>query len=182
MEYPEEPTDEELEAEESTTVAARDQPIEIKGLTAASVEGVILGALRGNWRLDERINEAIDNAVEKVIARLATETVQAKLSAIADAALAAGIVEYDTYSGKPTKRTSLAEYIQAQLKMKSNDSYSSDRGKTVLDKAVAAAITQVFDKDLKAEREAVAARFRQEADDLLKAKLVQSLRDAIGLK
>jgi hypothetical protein len=177
---PPEPTEEEMK-EADAEQAVRALPIEIRGLTTEHVDATIRGLIRSNYRLDERIEEKLDKAIEEHVGSLVAEVTAERIAVAVDAAIAEGFGTYDKYTGRVTGRTSVAEMVSKALTERHSD--YSDRNKgTLAEQAVKKAVEELFEKELKSVVAAVAADFKKQADEVFKAKLVASMKEAIGLR
>ena len=182
---PPEPTDEELDQAATEQGVRANSAIRLEGLTAQDVHTVIAAYLDSRYRIEERFNEALEKRIGKLAESLVTDElkglVTTRIGATIDAVIATGIPTFDRYSGQVTSRSSIAELVDKELGAKDSDGYGRPT-QSKAEKAVAAAVAAVFEGDLKQELEKVRARFKAEADEVLKTKFAAIMREALGLR
>jgi flagellar biosynthesis/type III secretory pathway protein FliH len=179
---PPEPTDEEIQEYHTAQNAKPGGGIRIEGLSREDVHATISGVLRGLYALDEKIDEAITAAVAKKVSEVAEDVIEQRVTAAIDDALACGFPEFDRYSGKIKRRTSLRELIDELLTLKVSEYGSRDLKNTLIVQAVERAVRAVIDKELEAEVAKARAAVKSQVDDVIKAKLGETLKSALGLR
>lgn len=180
-EDPPEPTQEEIEEFEATK-AAEDAPVRIEGVTLGMIRATIAGILESRYTIQNRIDEVINREVAKRVSALFEGAVQERVTAAIDAAIAAGFPVFDRYSGRETARTSVVELVHKALTEKVGERGYDDNTGTAAERAVRTAVQKLFETELKAEVEKLKESFRKQADAVFQAKIVASLKEAIGLR
>jgi hypothetical protein len=176
---PPEPTQEEAEHAEAL-MAAQNTPIKLEGLTFGMIAHVLSGFIEGHYSLSQRAGELLEKAIDKHVARLIDETTKERIAAKVDALIDQGFPEFD-YSGRERSRTTVQELVMAELKKEHGDSYRGPR-QTVAQMAVANAVAKLFEKELNETIVTIKADLKKQADAVFRAKLIEGMKEAIGLR
>jgi hypothetical protein len=176
---PPEPTEEEI-AEHQARVAALKTPIRIEGLTMEAVESVLRGLIQAECRITERLESKLEEAVDEHVSKLVDTVTRERIEKAVDAAIAEGFPIFDTYSGRETGRTSVGELVHKYITRREDRGYN-EKG-TVAEIAVMKAVKELFEKTLAGELEKLKADFKKQADGVFQAKIVASLKEAMGLR
>jgi len=175
------PSDEEMDQEETNQSIDKNPSVKIEGLTADDVRAVIAGMLDAKYRLDETAREMMKDKATKAVALLTEEVARDMIrQAVADA-IAHGINRYNSYDGRVESTTTIAEMVSKELTKSTRENYNGPE-RTVAQNVVAETVKSIFTKELQAELEKLKQDFRAQADEVFKAKIVASLKEAIGLR
>jgi hypothetical protein len=179
---PPDPTEEE-EAEYNVKQNIDHNPaVSITGLTAEDIRAVIAGLIDSKYRLDEEAREQIKKQAERAVSELTDEVAREAIRSAVATTIAAGVSEYDRFTGSVIKSMTIAEMVQKELTGTRSEGGYGKPAQTPAQKAVADAVAELFAKELKSEIEAIKKSFKEQADAVFKARLVDALKDAMGLK
>jgi hypothetical protein len=178
---PPEPTESEMNEFETEQAIKQAPTVRIEGLSAESVAVIVREAVRANYRLDEKAGEMLKEAVDEQVEALLKEEARAQITALVAATLEAGFTEHDRYGQKTGKQMTAQALIIEQLTAKSSDGYQKPE-LTMAHRVAASVISDRFSKLFNDELERAKIAFRVQVDELLKAKLVESLKSALGLR
>jgi len=177
---PPEPTEEEM-MEHDAHQATTEHPIEIKGLTSAHVDATVRGIVRSHYQLDERIERELDRAIEERVGALVERVTMERVVVAIDAAIAEGFDTFDKWNGRVTGHTSVKEIIHKALTEKTRDQHNR-KDSTVVEEAVAKAVAELFAGELKGVMGELVTSFKKQADDVFKARIVEALKGAVGIR
>jgi len=157
--------------------------VTIDGITGEQLIDAIAERLLYGSEYRDGIDERIDAAVKSRVAKLALAGVEAAIrDGVANevrAVIASGWPTTNSY-GEPTgKVTTLKERIVAVLTERGSG-YGS-KNESLVEKLVREAVAGELGKALKAEMERAQAEIRASVDGLVKERLAETLRAALGL-
>ena len=98
-----------------------------------------------------------------------------------DAAIAEGFDTFDKWNGRVTGHTSVKEIIHKALTEKTRDQHNR-KDSTVVEEAVAKAVAELFAGELKGVMGELVTSFKKQADDVFKARIVEALKGAVGIR
>jgi ketopantoate reductase len=182
MYEPEEPTEEEMVEHETKQSLDKNPSVRIEGLTADDVRAVIAGLIDGKYDLDATAREMVEKRAKQAVSALTEEVARDAIRQAVSDAISGGIHRYNSYNGAIESTTTIAEMVQKELSATKGDNYSSKPKVTVAQAVVAETVAAIFTKELQGEIDAVKKSFREQADAVFKAKLIEGLKEAIGLK
>jgi hypothetical protein len=175
-EYPE-PNEEEMSLHMNITeAAAKNEPVQFvmpDWIVESVVKHAAKLALSG---MRDEAKRAVKDAVDGAVAEAANEYVREKVTPLIDATIKEGWQATDSY-GRPTKRVTVESIVIEQLTQ--SDSY--DRT-TWIHAQVKKHLATMIDAAMKSEVDAARAELRKQLDAVLKAKISETIRDAVGLK
>jgi len=158
--------------------------VSIVGLPLAAVENLVQDVASStiqNAGFIEVARKEIARAAREAVATVTPEVVREQLGLEVAKVLAEGIPEFDHYSGKEKKRTSVHEMVVACLNAIGSDSRTGERN-TVVHMMVKAAVQEVFNKELTKVVEDAKLALRQQVDAVVTGRLSEALRAALGVK
>lgn len=126
--------------------------------------------------MKDKAKQAVQDSVDEAVRAAAGEIVREKVEPIIDAQLKEGWPVTDSY-GRPNGRVTVESLVASELTKA--DNYDRE---SWINKQVKAQISKLVDAALKAELDAARAKLRAELDGVLKAKIAETIRDAVGLK
>lgn len=179
---PPEPTEEEMEEYDVEQAVMNAPTVSITGLTPESVQVIIRQTLRSSYNFEERAQEMLREMVKKAAESLLTEEATKQIRALVTAVLAEGFAEHTRYGEKTGERTTARELIIQQLTEKTSDNYGRGPQISVAARIAETVIKERFAKEFDDELKRAKEAFRSQVDELLKGKLVTSLKEALGLK
>lgn len=154
--------------------------VRIEGLTAESVAVIIRETVRANYRLDERAQEMMRDAVGQQVEALLRSEAKEQIAALVADTLEKGFAEHDRYGNASGKQITARSLILEQLTAKISNGYS--QGESAHAQRIAASVISAeFEKSFKDDLKTIRDGFKSQVDDLLKGKIVTSLKEALGL-
>jgi len=178
---PPEPTDEELDEHATQQAVMAEPTIRIDGLSAAAVEIIVRNVIESNYRLSEKASEAVDEEVRKVVRATIEQVSREKISELVASVLEEGFYETDRYGNTTSRRITAKSLILEQLSVRAADGYGKP-AQTPAERIAREVLEARFTKEFGGELERAKSGFRAQVDELLKGKLVTSLKEALGLK
>lgn len=158
--------------------------VTIDGITGEQLLDTIAERLLCGSEYRDGIDERIDAAVTSRVTKLALAGVETAIrDGVAEevrAVIAAGWPTTNSY-GEPTgKMTTLKERIVAVLTERQGSTYGN-KNESLVEKVIREAVAGELGKALKAEMERAQAEIRASVDGLVKERLAETLRTALGL-
>jgi hypothetical protein len=149
--------------------------INIEGYEADKIAGKVIDQLAGN--LESEVREAITEQTTAIVARVAGQQADAIVAAAIDEALREGWQRTNLWGEPVGGKITLKERIVAALH--SADNYNS--GRDFITKFAKDATEKTLREEFKSEIEDARKAFRAAVDEMLNAKLRESLRATLGL-
>jgi frataxin-like iron-binding protein CyaY len=160
----------------------RTPTIQIVGLSAEAVKVIVRETIESFYRLREEAQEAVNKQVRETVEELTIETSKEQIAALVAKVLDDGFEEHDRYGNKQGKRVTAQALIIEQLTAKvGGDSYGRDT-QTWAQKAAGTVLGHTLETHFKADLERAKVAFKSQIDELLKGKLVESMKSALGLR
>lgn len=175
---PPEPTEDEIIERETSEAIDKSPAVQIVGLTRNDVHAVIAGLIDRKYDLDGAAREVMADKAKKAVSALTEEVARAAIREAVESAIAHGIHRYNSYNGQVESTTTIAEMVQKELTATKGDYFDKNK-MTVAQSVVAETVKAIFTKELQAEIDAVKKSFREQADAVFKAKLVEGLKEAL---
>jgi len=180
-EEPPEPTEAEINTYETAQAVKRAPTIQIVGLTAESVQVIVRETIESFYGLREQAREAVEKQVRETVQTTTVETAKEQISALVSKVLEEGFEEHDRYGNKKGQRITAQALIIEQLTAKVEGSYGQN-AQTWAQKAASTVLGQTLETHFKADLERAKVAFKSQIDELLKGKLVESMKGALGLR
>lgn len=178
---PPEPTEAE-ERDYHLAEAVKTAPgITITGLSAAAVEIIIRETIENNHGLADRAQRYAEKLIDQKIKDLVSEEAKQLVAARINKILDEGWVKHDHFGNKAGELITVHSILAKELSQKSSERYGEPEYTTIQRLAKKAA-AELLEKSFAAELAEAKAAFRAQVDELLKGKLVASLKEALGLK
>lgn len=155
--------------------------VRIEGLTSDDVRAVIAGLINSKYGLDEFAKEKIEEAAHEAVSKLTKEVAETAVREAVANAIANGVTTYSKYGGHAESNISVPSLVHQELTKRSSDGYR-DQGKTIAEKVISDMTKELFEKELKGEIESLKKEFRAQTDAVFKTKIVEAMKEAIGLK
>jgi len=187
MREPPEPTKAEYEDyERQEAAAATAATLRIEGITPQAVKHIVREAVERSISADydftDRVKDMVRKRVAEQVDKLVQEIGREQISDAVRSALADGWQETSHY-GEPTgKRITLRERLNEAFTKKYRPDYGDRTESTTVEHAVRAAVAKALETEFAAELVQAKSAFRAQVDELLKGKLVASLKEALGLR
>jgi hypothetical protein len=179
---PPEPTETELDEHETAQAVKRTPSVRIEGLSADAVKVIVRETIESFYGLRETAQEAVTKQVRETVEEMTIGMAQEQIAALVTKVLDEGFEEHDRYGNKQGKRITAQALIIEQLTAKvGGDSYGRDT-QTWAQKAAGTVLGHTFEKHFQADLDRAKVAFKAQIDELLKGKLVASLKDALGLR
>ena len=129
--------------------------------------------------INERVKSLVEQKVQTEVDRISEDLIRREVLRV----LEEGWTETTTWGEKTGKRFTVRQRIEGVLFAKKQEgSYPNQYETTLVDRIVREVTTAALHKELKAEIEDAQKRFRAAVDDVIKSKLVETLKGALGLR
>ncbi len=185
---PPEPSEDEMRVHDEESSAKQNDAIQISGLTVENVRHIMQGVLeqeKYNLKgiIAKQMKEEISAAVQKLVAGAMEDDIRAWIKAEVENEIQDGIKTFDSYTGKVKEVVPLGQYILALINSKeTRGDYQKREEGTFIGFLVKDTVKAQFQASFGKELEAAQKELRSQVDDMVKAKLAETLKSALGLR
>jgi len=169
---------------------ALNSPVTITGLTVASIQSILEGAVEGYFYRRSNIGDGIEGkfdrvmgeAVAKLVTKVGGEHLEQLVRAEVERAMGEGFRSFNTYNGRPEgEPVTLRKMVEALLTKKTSEGYNKPETtfvERVARETVQAHLSTSFGSIVTEAK----AKFQAAVDDVLKAKFAEAMKAALGIR
>lgn len=174
---PDGPDEDEIDQVTAAAEAPSTVVLQITGYDAGRIESMVAHQITAQVMKEAEAPDRIRRLVESAIDRVVNDQFELRIRSEVEAVLAEGWRQTDEYGTRRGEKVSLRDRVGALLGQRERDGYR----RSWADETIKKAIDDLMSKSFVKEIEDMQKKFREQANELLTAKIADGLRSALGL-